>query len=282
VFIYKQNKQIVEETIPQDSRIVKLQTIIQKQFEVENKSLTMNDTIADLLRNYTRDKNLLVLCFDKYSCSSCIDNAIADLLSFKDSIDSLNVLILFSTENKKDIILLKNKINNSFNILSVKEKDIKFEGISENLPLHFFVLDSQLKPFCIYFYAPEFPQLNRKYFNTVHRRFFEKGITGRVYTTTVESKQTEIELKDLQAGKTSEAVFVLKNTGTNPLVIQHVEASCGCTVPDWEKQPVASGKSTEIRVKITPEKSEYFNKTVTVHCNTEGGQILLKVKGTVK
>jgi hypothetical protein len=33
---------------------------------------------------------------------------------------------------------------------------------------------------------------------------------------------------------------------------------------------------------ITPEKSEYFNKTVTVHCNTEEGQILFTVRGRVK
>jgi hypothetical protein len=279
VFIYKQT---VEEAIPQDSRIVKLQTIIQKQFATENKSLIMNDSIADLLRNYTKDKTILILRFDKYSCSSCTDNAIADLLSFKDSIGSQNIFILFSTENKKDITLLKNQIKNSFNIISVKEGDINFEGISENLPLHFFMLDSQLKPFCIYFYAPEFSKLNRKYFNTVYQRFFEKGITGKVSITTVESEQTEIELKNLHAGKTSEAVFILKNTGTNPLVIQQVESSCGCTVPDWEKQPIAAGKTTEIKVRITPEEKEYFHKTITVHCNTESGQVSLKIKGVVE
>ena len=86
----------------------------------------------------------------------------------------------------------------------------------------------------------------------------------------------------MQIGKTSEAIFVLKNTGKNLLVIQQVESSCGCTVPHWEKQPIAAGKSTEIKVKITPEQSEYFNKTITVHCNTEEGRILLKIKGMVE
>jgi hypothetical protein len=53
-------------------------------------------------------------------------------------------------------------------------------------------------------------------------------------------------------------------------------------VPNWEKQPVAAGKNTEIAVKITPEEKGYFNKTVTVHCNTEEGRILLKVGGMVE
>ncbi|MDR2424584.1 MAG: DUF1573 domain-containing protein [Prevotellaceae bacterium] len=42
------------------------------------------------------------------------------------------------------------------------------------------------------------------------------------------------------------------------------------------------GKTTEIKVKITPEKREYFHKTVTVHCNTEGGRIVLNIKGSVE
>jgi hypothetical protein len=115
----------------------------------------------------------------------------------------------------------------------------------------------------------------------LYKQIISGEISDKPPITTVESEQSEIELKDLQTGKTSEATFTLKNTGTQPLIIQMVNASCGCTVPEWEKQPIAAGKSTEIKVKITPEKSEYFNKTVTVHCNTEEGQILLKVTGMV-
>jgi hypothetical protein len=115
---------------------------------------------------------------------------------------------------------------------------------------------------------------------------YKKIITGkpteRQVLTTVEAEQTEIVIKDLQTGKPSEAVFRLKNTGSNPLAIMRVESSCGCTVPEWEKQPVAAGKTTEIKVKITPEKREYFHKTVTVHCNTEGGRIVLNIKGSVE
>ena len=114
---------------------------------------------------------------------------------------------------------------------------------------------------------------------------YKKIITGKPsekqILTTVEAESIEIELKDLQVGKTSEAVFRLTNTGSNPLTIMRVETSCGCTVPEWEKQPVAAGKTTEIKVKITPEKQEFFHKTVTVHCNTEKGRIVLYIKGSV-
>jgi hypothetical protein len=60
-----------------------------------------------------------------------------------------------------------------------------------------------------------------------------------------------------------------------------VNASCGCTVPEWEKQPIAPGQCTEIKVKITPEEKGYFDKTITVHCNAEDAPISLKVRGMV-
>jgi hypothetical protein len=114
---------------------------------------------------------------------------------------------------------------------------------------------------------------------------YKKVITGEISDkppiTTVESEQFEIELQNLHTGKTSETTFTLKNTGTQPLVIQTVNASCGCTVPEWDKQPIATSKSAKIKVRITPEEKGYFNKTITVHCNTEEGQILLKINGTV-
>jgi hypothetical protein len=78
------------------------------------------------------------------------------------------------------------------------------------------------------------------------------------FLTTVEEEAIEIVLKDLHRGKTSEAVFKLKNTGNNPLVIRMVESSCGCTIAEWHKQPVEPEKTTEIKIKITPYEHGYF------------------------
>jgi hypothetical protein len=116
----------------------------------------------------------------------------------------------------------------------------------------------------------------------VNQRFFNRKVGEHPPVTFVDPEQTEIELNDLRTGKTSEAIFTLKNTGTQPLIIQTVNAFCGCTVPEWEKQPIAAGNSTKIKVQITPEEKGYFNKTITVHCNIEEGQISLKVKGIVE
>jgi hypothetical protein len=106
--------------------------------------------------------------------------------------------------------------------------------------------------------------------------------TDTPFVTVVEPEQTEIEVKDLYVEEVSDIVFSLKNTGKNPLVIQQIESSCGCTVPEWDKQPVKPGKNAKIQVRIIPKESGLFNKTITVHCNTIEGQVSLKIKGTVK
>jgi hypothetical protein len=122
--------------------------------------------------------------------------------------------------------------------------------------------------------------------NTNIWELYKKIITGELSdkppVTTIEAKQTEIELKNLQVGKTSETVLEVKNTGTQSLVIQQVESSCGCTIPDWEKQPVKAGRNAKIKVRITPQEKGYLNKIITVYCNIEKGQISFLVKGTVE
>ncbi|MDR2408768.1 MAG: DUF1573 domain-containing protein [Bacteroidales bacterium] len=74
----------------------------------------------------------------------------------------------------------------------------------------------------------------------------------------------------------------MKNTGNQPLLISGVNASCGCTTPIWDRQPVASGKETTVTLEIQPEDADFFHKTVQVHCNTEKGVIPLVLTGEVK
>jgi hypothetical protein len=61
-----------------------------------------------------------------------------------------------------------------------------------------------------------------------------------------------------------------------------VDASCGCTVPSWEKKPVMPGEEMEITVEIQPEEIGAFHKIIQVYCNVKKEVILLSVKGRVK
>jgi hypothetical protein len=77
--------------------------------------------------------------------------------------------------------------------------------------------------------------------------------------------------------------FKFKNTGSNPLIIENATGSCGCTVPDYPKEPIAPGASGEITVEYSPGKQQGQNtKTVTITANTEPKQTTLTISANVE
>lgn len=81
--------------------------------------------------------------------------------------------------------------------------------------------------------------------------------------------------------------FEFENVGTEPLIIQNASASCGCTTPEWPKQPILPGRGGKIKVEYnTQGRVGPFNKDVFIQSNavTEDGKerYELHIKGTVK
>ena len=75
--------------------------------------------------------------------------------------------------------------------------------------------------------------------------------------------------------------FKFTNTGTVPLIITNVQASCGCTTPDWSRDPILPGGRGFIKATYSAASAGNFNKTVTVTANVEGGTVQLTIKGEV-
>ena len=86
--------------------------------------------------------------------------------------------------------------------------------------------------------------------------------------------------------------FVFTNTGTEPLVITNAKGSCGCTVPDWPKEPIRAGGTGVIKIKYDTKRSGPISKTVTVTTNevdskdANGNPVyknhIVTIKGNVK
>ena len=75
--------------------------------------------------------------------------------------------------------------------------------------------------------------------------------------------------------------FTFKNNGTEPITIEKAQPSCGCTVPQFSKEPVAPGATGIINVAYhTKGKPTPFTKTITVVSNA--GTKVLTIKGTVE
>jgi len=77
-------------------------------------------------------------------------------------------------------------------------------------------------------------------------------------------------------------VFEFSNTGSTALLVQRVNASCGCTTPEWTKTPIEPGKKGEITVTYNPAgRPGAFTKTITVYSNASNEVESLLIKGTV-
>jgi len=86
----------------------------------------------------------------------------------------------------------------------------------------------------------------------------------------------------LQQGDKAEHTFRVVNIGEHNLVIARAFGSCGCTVPEYPKEPVKPGDTASIHVTFSSAgKVGEQNKTVTVVCNTATRSETLFMKGFV-
>jgi hypothetical protein len=77
--------------------------------------------------------------------------------------------------------------------------------------------------------------------------------------------------------------FSFTNSGKAPLTLSSVQPSCGCTSPEWPKEPIAPGKSATIKVTYNAAALGTFNKTITVVSNSASNPTtILYIKGEVK
>lgn len=97
----------------------------------------------------------------------------------------------------------------------------------------------------------------------------EASASGPVITFQEES----FDFGDIHQGDKVEHVFKFENTGTEPLIITNVQTTCGCTAPNWPRDPIAPGQASEIKVVFNSAgKIGRQNKVITVVSNTTVGR----------
>ncbi len=111
--------------------------------------------------------------------------------------------------------------------------------------------------------------------------FFFAGAQG---SSTAEDalklKETEYDFGKIPQGKPVFHSFEIINTGTEPLKLDNVQASCGCTTPEWSQEPIAPGATANIKVGYNSAAEGHFDKAITITYNTNQTK-QLKIKGTV-
>ena len=93
--------------------------------------------------------------------------------------------------------------------------------------------------------------------------------------------QTTVDFGKIKHNEPISNTFTFINEGTEPLVISSVQASCGCTVTEYSKDPIAPGAKGFVKATYNAAKVGQFTKTVTVNANTEDAVVQLTIKGEV-
>ena len=76
--------------------------------------------------------------------------------------------------------------------------------------------------------------------------------------------------------------FEFINNGSQPLVVHDVTTTCGCTIPEWSREPIAPGNKGKIKVTFDPKgRPGAFRKTITVKSNARESTVTLYVVGLV-
>ena len=71
------------------------------------------------------------------------------------------------------------------------------------------------------------------------------------------------------------------NTGNAPLIIKHAKGSCGCTVPNWPKEPILPGEEGEIEIRYDTKRVGPIRKTVRITTNEGSQPHILQIKGLI-
>lgn len=93
---------------------------------------------------------------------------------------------------------------------------------------------------------------------------------------------TDHDFGTINEGQKVLHIYKVKNTGQAPLIIQSAQPSCGCTVPDWTKEPIPVGGSGFVKAEFDSNgKPGINNKTITVTANTWPKTTTLRFKAMV-
>ena len=240
------------------------------------------ETLSELCSANFQKEYKILLYVDSTGCSGCRLKLFEwkQLIEEADSLfqGEVGFLLYFQPKSMNDMkyLFLRNKfdypafidINSTINALN---------HFPHAMPYQCFLLDSDNKVLMI-----GNPVLNP----TIWELYKEQISGGKkaepVILTTIQIDKTAYDYGTIRKGSANPAAFTIKNTGNQPLVINRVSVSCGCTNVKWDKQPVESRQTATIRVEMKPEETGRFSKTIEVYCNVKESPVKLTLTGITK
>lgn len=224
----------------------------------------------------------VLIYIDSIGCTSCKLqlHKWKELIDYTDSITDGKVpfVFVFHPKDLKEMQYLLKRDRFDLPIyIDMDDQLNKLNQFPSDLTFQTFLLDKENKVVV----------LGNPVHNLAIKDLYLKQIVGDVAPksnqspqTSAKAEQTEINLGSFDKSEKKTALFLIKNTGENPLVLLDVATTCACAIATFDKKPAQSGESLQVRIDYLPKESGLFDETVTVKCNTNKW-IKLKIKGQV-
>lgn len=110
------------------------------------------------------------------------------------------------------------------------------------------------------------------------------GLASAQKKAVISAEETSFDFGTIkEANGNVSHTFKIKNTGESPLVLTRVIASCGCTTPEWTKEPIEPGTTGDVTITYNPKnRPGPFVKTISVYSNGKTGSFILTIRGEVE
>lgn len=108
-----------------------------------------------------------------------------------------------------------------------------------------------------------------------------------IFTITINAQEFKFDKETIDYGKIvkgseGKRTFTFTNIGNEPIIIERVQSSCGCTIPKKPEAPIMPGEKGEIEVSYDTNRIGNFAKTIYIFSNAKTKQKSIKIKGYVE
>lgn len=274
------SKKVPSPTSHAESQLYSL-LALQYQFNYQkiNPSLPVLDNNGDTinLKNLIGNTPKIIFRYRASGCGPCNENEILFLKKEKKNILK-NIVIITDDKGTKS---LKSFMNMSGLHIPILRLSPDYSGLPPDQigASYYFVLSKDFRVNYMYIPNSTMENFTENYFNTIVQS--EQMLHENLRTTKISFEDSVFDFGDVKYKSSIQTNFIFRNTGDQPLIIWKVVSACGCTIPQWSKEPVPPGKSGIIEVRYDSTRNGSFSKEMLVYSNASSGVSKIKIKGRV-
>lgn len=218
-----------------------------------------------------RRNKRLVLLVPQSPCQGCLDEELKNLSKVSAAIGDTNIVLVTRFYQKRDANMWKLTQHIGYEVYNSPEYPV-FQKIEEANQLFLFIVDSTYQPVHGFIPTPYLPDMTNKYYSFVKNLFIpgnpDSENDPEEYVWKVDKQQ--YDFGNIKKNHTVETSFMLTNTGTEPLIVYSIDASCDCISVTWEKSPILPARKRKIIVSFRADYPGPFSHKLLVSTDRKG------------